>query len=88
MSNFLHIIQIYSSLTTQFIPTPIRGQSMLGYLILSIIISPVIILLLASVLGKPRKTKITVLFLGFIVFMLGAFITITYVLSFFTGFFF
>lgn len=88
MNELTNLLQIYGSLVTQYIPTPPRGQSALGYLILGIIVSPVIILLLASVLGRPRKTKITLLFLGFLVFMLGAFVTITYLLGFVTGFFY
>ncbi len=88
MSELTSFLLLCENLVTQYIPTPPRGQSILGYLILGIIVSPVIILLLASVLGRPRKTKITLLFLGFLVFMLGAFVTITYLLGFVTGFFF
>ncbi len=65
-----------------------KGISNLGYIILGVIVSPVIILLTMSLLGKPRKMSITLIFLSFLVFMLTAFITITYALSFFTSFFF
>ena len=88
MNEFMQSLLICASMVNQYIPTPPKGQSNLGYLILGIIVSPVIILLLASVLGRPRKTKITILFLGFLVFMLGSFITITYLLGFVTGFFY
>ena len=72
----------------QVLPDAPRGQSNLGYIILGIIVSPVIVLLLMSVLGRPRKMSITVIFLGFLVFMLVGFITVTYALSFITGFFY
>ena len=88
MIELSRFLMLYVNLVNAYIPTPPRGQSNLGYLILSIIVSPVIILLLASVLGRPRKRNITILFLGFLVFMLGAFITITYVLGIVTGLFF
>jgi hypothetical protein len=88
MNEIIKAILSSSNLINQQLPTPPLGQSNLGYIILGIILSPVVVLLLMSVLGHPRKMKITVLFLGFLIFMLGAFLSITYILGLVTGIFF
>ena len=82
---FLIITSTYIMKVTSETP---KGISNLGYIILGVIVSPVIDLLMMSLLGKPRKMSITIIFLSFLVFMLAMFITITYALSFFTSFFY
>jgi hypothetical protein len=88
MNELIKTLQSTSHLINQYLPKPPTGQSNLGYLILGIILSPVVVLLLMSVLGHPRKMKITILFLGFLIFMLGVFISVTYLLGVVTGIFF
>ena len=82
---FLIITSTYIMKVTSETP---KGISNLGYIILGVIVSPVIDLLMMSLLCKPRKMSITIIFLSFLVFMLAMFITITYALSFFTSFFY
>jgi hypothetical protein len=60
----------------------------LGILVVGFIAIPVLVLLLASVLGKPRSTKITSLFLGWIFMMFCVFIIAIIGLSFLTSIFY
>ena len=64
------------------------GVLPLGYLVVGIIEAPVLILLLATFLGKPRQPKITGVFIGFIGMMVIAFITAVFGLSFLLGIFY
>jgi hypothetical protein len=60
----------------------------LGYLVIGIIALPVIVLISASLLGKPKSFKITTLFLGWLFMMLCVFIVSVFGLSFLLGIFF
>ncbi len=64
-----------------------NGLSM-GLIILAIIEMPVVILILASVIGRPRRLKVTGLFLGWLLLMFGIFVGAIYVLGFIFGLFF
>ena len=57
------------------------GPLPLGYLVVGIIETPVLILLLATFLGNPRQPKITGVFLGFIAMMVMLFIGAVFGLS-------
>ena len=59
-----------------------------GYLVVGIIEAPVLILLLATILGKPRQPKITGVFVGFIVMMVIVFISAVFGLSYLLGIFY
>lgn len=59
----------------------------LGQIVLIVIISPVVILLLATFLGKPRSMKVTGLFLAWLALVFCVFIGAVYGLSFITGLF-
>jgi hypothetical protein len=59
----------------------------LGLIVLIVIISPVIVLLLATLLGKPRSMKVTGLFLAWLALVFCVFIGAVYGLSFITGLF-
>jgi len=60
----------------------------LGLIVVGIIELPVVILFLAALLGKPRSTKITSLFVGWVFLMFGAFVGAVYFLSFVLGVFY
>ncbi len=60
----------------------------LGLIILAIIEMPVVILILASVAGHPRRLKVTGLFLGWLLLMFGIFIGAIYALGFIFRLFF
>ncbi len=68
--------------------TPAPGMSNIGYLIISIIISPAIILILAALLGKPREPRIVAIFLLLVFGMYAVFIAVTYLLGLVTSIFF
>ena len=53
-----------------------------------IIESPVLILLLAALLGKPRKMKVSMLFMTWLAMVFTVFIVAVYALSFITGLFY
>ena len=57
----------------------------LGYIVLIVVESPVLILLLASLLGKPRKMKVSILFVVWLALVFAVFIVAVYALSFITG---
>lgn len=59
-----------------------------GYLVVGIIQAPVLILLLATLLGRPRKPKITGIFIGFIAMMMMLFIGAVFGLSYLLGVFY
>jgi hypothetical protein len=59
-----------------------------GILVVGIIQAPVLILLLATFLGKPRQPKITGVFIGFIAMMVIMFIGAVFGLSYLLGIFY
>ena len=77
------ILQVASEATGQE-----TGPLPFGYLIVGIIEAPVLILLLATFLGKPRQPKITAVFLGFIGIMAIIFISAVFGLSYLLGIFY
>ncbi len=60
----------------------------LGYLVIGIIMAPVLILIIAALVGKPRQPKITTVFFGFIVMMIVVFIGAVFGLSALLGIFY
>ncbi len=60
----------------------------LGYIVLIVVESPVLILLLAALLGKPRKMKVSMLFVTWLAMVFTVFIVAVYALSFITGLFY
>jgi len=60
----------------------------LGYIVLIVVESPVLILLLAALLGKPRKMKVSMLFMTWLAMVFTVFIVAVYALSFITGLFY
>jgi hypothetical protein len=60
----------------------------LGYIVLIVVESPVLILLLAALLGKPRKVKVSMLFMAWLAMVFVVFIVAVYALSFITGLFY
>ena len=60
----------------------------LGYIVLIVVESPVLILLLATLLGKPRKIKVSMLFIAWLAMVFAVFILAVYALSFITGLFY
>ncbi len=60
----------------------------LGIVVLIIIESPVIVLLLAALLGRPRRTRVTVLFLSWLLLIFIVFIGAVYGLSYITHLFY
>ncbi len=57
----------------------------LGYIVLIVVESPVLILLLVTLLGKPRRMKVSLLFLTWLAMVFAVFIIAVYALSFITG---
>lgn len=67
---------------------PSRASGMpLGLVVLVVIISPVVVLLLATLLGRPRSGKVTGLFLAWLALVFCVFVGAVYGLSFITGLF-
>jgi hypothetical protein len=60
----------------------------LGYIVLIVVESPVLILLLATLLGKPRKMKVSMLFMAWLAMVFAVFIVAVYALSFITALFY
>jgi hypothetical protein len=60
----------------------------LGYIVLIVVESPVLILLLATLLGKPRKVKVSMLFMAWLAMVFAVFIVAVYALSFITALFY
>ena len=65
-------------------PTPLP----LGYLVVGIIMAPVVILIIATLVGKPRQPKITTVFFAFIAMMIVVFIGAVFGLSALLGIFY
>jgi hypothetical protein len=60
----------------------------LGVVVLIVIESPVIVLLLATVLGRPRTMRVTQLFIGWLLLVFIVFLGAVYALSYITHFFY
>jgi len=60
----------------------------LGYLVIGIIMAPVVILIIATLVGKPRQPKITTVFFAFIAMMIAVFIGAVFGLSALLGIFY
>ena len=60
----------------------------LGYLVVGIIMAPVVILIIATLVGKPRQPKITTVFFAFIAMMIVVFIGAVFGLSALLGIFY
>jgi len=60
----------------------------LGYLVVGIIMAPVVILIIATLVGKPRQPKITTVFFAFITMMIVVFIGAVFGLSALLGIFY
>lgn len=76
------------ALLTYVASSPSQANGMqLGQIVLLVIMLPVIILLLATTLGKPRSMKVTGLFLAWLALVFSVFIGAVYALSFITGLF-
>jgi hypothetical protein len=60
----------------------------LGLVVVGIIELPVVILFLAALIGKPRSTKITSLFIGWVFLMFSVFIGAVFFLSYLLGIFY
>jgi hypothetical protein len=85
----LHSIALRIADVASHVEAPINPQGRpLGLIVVGIIELPVLILFLAALLGKPRSTKITSLFVGWVFLMFGAFIGAVYFLSYVLGVFY
>jgi hypothetical protein len=60
----------------------------LGLIVVGIIELPVVVLFLAALIGKPRSTKITSLFIGWVFVMFSVFIGTVFFLSYLLGIFY
>jgi len=72
------------------LPSSTVGQNgtPLGIIVLIIIESPVIVLLLAALLGRPRKMRVTQLFLGWLLLVFIVFLGAVFALSYITHLFY
>ena len=64
------------------------GKLPLGLIVVGIIEAPVLILLLATLIGRPRQPKITGVFIGFVSIMVIVFIGAVFGLSYLLGLFY
>ncbi len=85
LSSMIHMIL---NITAHVDDVLVNTKSPMGILVVAIIETPVVILLLASVLGKPRSRNVTLLFLGWIFFMFCAFVIAVFGLSYLLGIFY
>ena len=65
-----------------------NGSLPLGLIVVGIIEAPVLILLLATLIGRPRQPKITGVFIGFVSIMVIVFIGAVFGLSYLLGLFY
>jgi hypothetical protein len=72
------------------LPSSAKGQNgtPLGIIVLIVIESPVIVLLLAALLGRPRRMRVTQLFLGWLLLIFLVFIGAVFALSYITHLFY
>ena len=76
------LMNVASSTGVHVVPLP------LGYLVVGIIMAPVVILIVATLVGKPRQPKITTVFFVFIAMMIVVFIGAVFGLSALLGIFY
>lgn len=89
MNEALYGIALRIADVASHVEAPINPQGRpLGLIVVGIIELPVLILFLAALLGKPRSTKITSLFVGWVFLMFGAFVGAVYLLSYVLGVFY
>jgi hypothetical protein len=79
------ILSFYLSLSSSTVK---QSGWPLGVVVLIVIESPVIVLLLATVLGRPRSLRVTQLFIGWLLLVFIVFLGAVYVLSYVTHFFY
>ena len=82
----MHEMLVYLALAAQSVASAMESTvnplgRPLGLIVVGIIEAPVVVLLLAALIGKPRSPKITGLFLGWVFVMFGAFIGAVFFLS-------
>lgn len=65
-----------------------RNDTSLGLIILAIVEMPVLILILASIFGRPRRARVTGLFLGWVLAMFAVFVASIWIIGFILGLFF
>ena len=70
-----------SNLAAEF---PERGT--IGFIVLSIIIAPVLVITIVSMLAAPRTFRIPVLFVGSVILLIGAFVSIFAITGWLLGF--
>lgn len=73
------MIDLFSQLTAGIVPVnavaeEFSGSGTIGFVVLSIIVGPVILLTLAAMFGSPRNFRVPGLFLGSVVLLIGALI--------------
>jgi hypothetical protein len=86
MTNFIILFSIiFNSIVSKTIKT---NGIPLGYIVIAVIGTPVVILISAALMGNPRKPKITGLFIGWLLMMFTAFVGAVYVLGAILGFFY
>lgn len=64
------------------------NEMSLGLIILTIVEMPVLILILASIFGRPKRMKVTGLFLGWLILMFAGFVAVVWIIGFILGLFF
>lgn len=79
MNNLVRLAMLLSSIVLQSAAS--SNRITMGLIILLVIESPVAILIAASLWGRRRRLKVTGLFLGWLLFMFGAFVGAVYVLG-------
>lgn len=85
MISFPLLLITIASILQQIIPPPPPGESNLGYFILAIFLSPVVILVISALIGKPRSGRaievlVTVMGIAILGFAIFTYV-ISYVLS-------
>jgi len=89
----MHEALVYIALAIQSVASALESTvnplgRPLGLIVVGIIEAPVVVLLLAALLGKPRSPKITALFMGWVLVMFGAFVGAVFFLSYLLGIFY
>ena len=82
------LLSLMVSLISSLVSAQQTNGMPLGYIVLIVVESPVLILLLAALLGKPRKMKVSMLFMAWLAMVFVVFIVSVYALSFITGLFY
>ncbi len=63
------------------------ATSWAGWIILLIVEIPILLLILAAILGRPRKLKVAVIFITIIIVLFAGFIAATWILGSITSFY-